>query len=306
MAKRKALGMGIDSLIPSVQSMVQEKGVAYAEEAVDDANKITVLNLNEVEPNHNQPRKKFNEDSLHELMENIKQFGVITPIHVTKEKSDYTASDGRKKVKEYYEIVNGERRWRASKMAGLKTIPVIIKEYTPQEKVEIALIDNIQREDLNPIEEAQAFQRLIEECQLKQDEVAERVSKSRAAVTNSLRLLKLDSRVQQMLIEEMITLLAIEDRDLQNETAIRIVDEKLNVRETEKLVKQLNSPKAEKKEKAPLENEFIYRDLEERLKERMGTKVVIKRKDENNGKIEIDYYSMEELERIIDLLPNVQ
>ena len=184
-----------------------------------------------VEPNRDQPRKKFDEDAILELADSIKQFGVLQPLLV-------------RKNKDYYEIIAGERRWRAAKQAGVKEVPVIVKEYTEQEIVEIGLIENIQRENLNPIEEAMAFKRLLEEFNLKQDEVAERVSKSRTAVTNSMRLLKLDERVQQMIIDDMIStgharaLLAIDDKDEQYNLANRIFDEKLSVRDTEKLVKR--------------------------------------------------------------------
>ena len=240
-----------------------------------------------------QPRKAFDEDALIELSESIKQYGVLQPLLVQK-KGDY------------YEIIAGERRWRAAKIAGLKEVPVVIKDYTTQEVMEIALIENIQREDLNPIEEARAYQRLISDYKLKQDELAERVSKSRASITNSLRLLKLDERVQDMVMEGKLsngharTIIGIEDPDKQYEIALKIFDEKLSVRETEKLMKTLNKPEKEPKKKP--ENDFVYRDIEDKMKRIMGTKVVIKNKDNNKGKIEIDYYSKEELERIYDMI----
>ncbi|MGN0373899.1 MAG: ParB/RepB/Spo0J family partition protein, partial [Butyrivibrio sp.] len=197
--------------------------------------------------------------------------------------------------------------WRAAKLAGLKEVPVVIKDYSNQEIMEVALIENIQREDLNPIEEAQAYQSLIREYNLKQDEVAERVSKSRAAITNAMRLLKLDERVQQMVIEDMIssgharTLLGIEDNEQQYTIAMEVFDKKLSVRETEKLVKAYNNPSKSTDKKIP-ENDFIYRDMEEQLKAAVGTKVIIKNKDKNKGKIEIEYYSQDDFERIVDLL----
>ena len=237
----------------------------------------------------------FEEDSLEELAESIKEYGVLQPLLVQKR-------DG------YYEIIAGERRWRAAKKAGIKEIPVVIRDYSDQEIVEIALIENIQREDLNPIEEAQAYQRLVKEYNLKQDEVAERVFKSRAAVTNSMRLLKLDERVQQMLIDDMISagharaLLAIENGDKQYNVAMRIFDEKLSVREIEKLIKDIASGKAEKKEKSVPANDFVYRQYEEKLKTVFGSKVIIKNKENNKGKIEIDYGSREEFERIMELI----
>ena len=255
------------------------------------------VKITKVEPNRAQPRKNFDEDSLIELADSIRQFGVLQPLLVQK-KGDY------------YEIIAGERRWRAAKMAGLKEIPVIIREYSHQEMVEIALIENIQRENLNPIEEAQAFKRLLEEFQLKQDEVAERVSKSRTAVTNSMRLLKLDEKVQQMIIDDMIStgharaLLAIEDKEQQYILANKIFDEKLSVRETEKLVKDLKKPKKEKTKK-DTSNDFIYRDLEEKMRSVIGTKVSVNQKSKGKGKIEIEYYSDEELEHIFEMIMSI-
>ena len=251
-----------------------------------------ILKINDVEPNKNQPRRTFNEDSLIELSESIKQHGIVQPLVVAKQK-------------DYYEIIAGERRWRAAKIAGLKEVPVIIKDYSPQEIMEVALIENIQREDLNPIEEAKAYKNLIDEYNLKQDQVAEKVSKSRTAVTNALRLLKLDDRVQEMLINENISsgharaLLGLDDAEKQYNIATQIFDEKLSVRETEKLVKQINRPEQPPKPKKELKNDFVYRDIEEKLKEKIGTKVKINRKTEDKGKIEIEYYSPEELEKIL-------
>ena len=212
-------------------------------------------------------------------------------------------------------MIAGERRWRAAKLAKVKEIPVIIKDLSDQEIVEISLIENIQREDLNPIEEAMAYKRLLNEFHLKQDEVAERVSKSRTAVTNSMRLLKLDERVQQMLIDDMITagharaVLAMENPEQQFSLAQKIFDEKLSVRETEKLVKKLlKDPKNEIKEKNPVDEklEILYRDLEEKMKNILGTKVMIQKKDSNKGKIEIEYYSAEELDRIVEMLQSIR
>ena len=210
----------------------------------------------------------------------------------------------------YYELIAGERRWRAAKMAGLKEVPAVIRNYSEKEILEIALIENIQRENLNPIEEALAYKRLIEEFKLKQDEVAEKVSKSRTAVTNAMRLLKLDERVQQMLIDDMISsgharaLLSLEDKEEQYKLAMRVFDEKLSVREIEKMVKAILTPKKEKEEMPKLD--FLYKEIEEKMKNIMGTKVSIKAKDKNKGKIEVEYYSQEELERIIELLERTQ
>lgn len=287
MSVKKGLGKGLDIMIPvQVTEPVDNKK--------DNVSRETLIRVSDIEPNKSQPRKKFDEDALQELADSIKQYGVIQPLILQKRDK-------------YYEIIAGERRWRAARIAGLKEVPAIIKDYTPQEIVEIALIENIQREDLNPIEEAQTYQRLIQEFNLKQDEVAERVSKSRAAVTNSMRLLKLDERVQQMLIDDLISsgharaLLAIEDKDKQYHIAGRIFDEKLSVRETEKLVKQIMKEKTEKETAATQEDDFIYRDLEDRIRSIIGTKVSIHNKNKNKGSIEIEYYSREELERIMDL-----
>ena len=214
--------------------------------------------------------------------------------------------------KDYYEIIAGERRWRAAKMAGIKEIPIIIKELTDQQVVEISLIENIQREDLNPIEEAMAYKRLIEEFKLKQDEIAERVSKSRTAVTNSMRLLKLTEKVQQMLIDEMISagharaILAVTDEKIQISIATKIFDEKLSVRETEKLVKKYLEPPKQKTVVKNTTEDAIYESLEEKMKGIMGTKVTINRKKNNKGKIEIEYYSRDELERIIELFETIR
>lgn len=288
MAVKKGLGKGLDIMIP--------EQIIKIDKSEDNKNvsRETFISISNIEPNKTQPRKKFDEDSLQELAESIKLYGVIQPLIVQKKDK-------------FYEIIAGERRWRAARLAGLKEVPAIIKDYTPQEVVEIALIENIQREDLNPIEEALTYQRLISDFNLKQDEVAERVSKSRVAVTNSMRLLKLDERVQQMLIDDMIssgharTILPIEEKEIQYITACKIFDEKLSVRETEKLVKQLLSDKPKKEIAVTDEEIFIYRDLENRIRNIIGTKVLIQRKQKDKGKIEIEYYSNEELERIIEL-----
>ena len=297
MAVKKGLGKGLGNLIPEsdkeaqktkVVEKVVEKKVIVKEPAE------TIVKINEVEPNKNQPRRTFDEDALLELAESIKQHGVIQPLIV-------------KKRDKYYEIIAGERRWRAAKMAGLKEIPIVIKDLSDQEIMEVALIENIQREDLNPIEEAQAYQRLIKEYNYKQDELAERVSKSRVAVTNSMRLLKLDERVQKMIIDDMISagharaLLAITDSEKQYTIAMKVFDEKLSVRETEKFIKNLDKQVKPKVNTTP-ENDFIYRDIENKLKESMGTKVIIHNKDNNKGKIEIEYYSQDDFERIVDIL----
>lgn len=280
---------------------VIEKPVEKIVEKIVEVPADTYIKIEEIEPNRRQPRKNFDEDSLHELADSIKQFGIIQPLVVQKSDNDI------------YEIIAGERRWRAARIAGLKEVPVIIKDYSPMESVEIALIENIQREDLNPIEEAMAFQRLIEEFGLKQDEAAEKVAKSRTAVTNSLRLLKLDDRVKQMIIDDMITsghgraLLAIEDKEEQYLTATKIFDHKMSVRETEKLVKSLakNKDITEKAKVIDEESLIILKSMEDRIKTIVGTKVTIKGKANNKGKIEIEYYSLDELERIMDVFNSV-
>ena len=282
----KGLGKGLDSMIP---------------EKIKSTDPV-MIDIQKVEPNREQPRKSFDEDSLLELADSIKQFGILQPLLVQDKK-------------EYYEIIAGERRWRAAKLAKLSEVPVIIKELTDQEIVEISLIENIQRENLNPIEEAIAYKRLLEEFNLKQDEVAERVSKSRTAVTNSMRLLKLSDQVQQMVIDDMLTtgharaLLGIEDKDKQYSAAQKIFDEKLSVRETEKLVKKLQNDKPAKPVKEePIDPkmDIIYQDLEKKMKNILGTKVAIHKKTSKKGTIEIEYYSPEELDRIIELFQTIK
>ncbi|NBH82717.1 ParB/RepB/Spo0J family partition protein [bacterium C-53] len=287
----RGLGKGLDSLIPDMESNTKKK---KEEEKLPE----TFLNINSVEPNRDQPRKKFDEDALQELSDSIKQYGLLQPILVQQRDN-------------YYEIIAGERRWRAAKIAGLKEVPVIIKHLTDQEIVEISLIENIQRENLNPIEEAMAYKRLLTEFNLKHDELAERVSKNRTTITNSMRLLKLNEEVQQMVINEMISpgharaLLAIEDLNQQYEVACKVFDEKLSVRDTEKLVKNLGKPTREKKI-TPEVLQLIYKEIEDKLRVSLGVKIGVIPKDEQKGKIEIDYYSQEELERIVELLTSVK
>lgn len=298
--KKKGLGKGLDSLIPDNRGTKSaEPEVTSKKEPESEPNSgEQMMKINLVEPNREQPRKKFEEDGLLELADSIKQFGILQPLLV-------------RKRNDYYEIIAGERRWRAAKIAGIKEVPVIIKEYSEQEIIEIGLIENIQRENLNPIEEAMAFKRLLEEFNLKQDEVAERVSKSRTAVTNSMRLLKLNEKVQQMIIDDMITtgharaLLAIDNKEQQYILANKIFDEKLSVRETEKLIKDIKNPK-KPKEKKTIENPFVYKDIEDKMKEIMGTKVNISSKGNGKGKIEIEYYSDKELERMFDMIMSIR
>ena len=295
----RGLGKGLESLIPNAVGEAKKKEAISQDsgKSSEEKGSETILKITMVEPNRKQPRKNFDEDSLQELCDSIKQVGLIQPILVQDRK-------------DHYEIIAGERRWRAAKMAGLKEIPVIIRNYTDQEIMEISLIENIQREDLNPIEEAQAYKRLLTEFNLKQDEVAERVSKSRAAVTNSIRLLKLTDKVQQMVIDDMITtgharaLLAVEDPEAQYILAQQIFDQKLSVRDVEKLVKKLNAPEKEKNKTEDKTLQVIYQDIEDRLKQRLSTKVKVSSKGEGSGKIEIEFYNHEDLDRLLEMIGN--
>lgn len=293
----RGLGKGLDSLIPNAVGEAKVKK-EVKEQAPEAKGPETIVKITKVEPNREQPRKNFDEDALQELSDSIKQFGLLQPILVQDRK-------------DHYEIIAGERRWRAAKLAGLKEVPVIIRNYTEQEIVEIALIENIQREDLNPIEEAQAYKRLLTEFNLKQDEVAERVSKSRTAVTNSIRLLKLSDDVQQMVIDEMIStgharaLLAIENPEEQYSLAQKIFDEKLSVRDVEKLVKNIHKP-AKPKKVDDKTLQAIYQDIEEKLKQKLSTKVVVSSKGDGAGKIEIEFYNHEDLDRLLDMIGNTK
>ena len=304
---KRGLGKGLDALIPETEKSAKDNSSVNKTETEKEVVKevikeIDTIDINKIEPNATQPRKFFDEDSLQELAESIRQHGLIEPLIVQKSKEDF------------YSIIAGERRWRAARIAGLKDIPVIVKEYNSQQIIEIALIENLQREDLNPIEEAEAFNRLIEEYNLKQDEVAEKVSRSRVTITNSLRLLKLDERVRNMIIEDKIksgharALLAIEDVDEQYNAAVKIFDEKLSVRETERLVKLINSKETAPKKEEKIETQqekLIFKQYEEKLKLVMGTKVNNSHKNDGKGKIEIEYYSPEEFERLIDIMSNI-
>lgn len=291
----RGLGKGLDSLIPNAMGEAKVKK-EVKQEVPEAKGPETIVKITKVEPNREQPRKNFDEDALQELADSIKQFGLLQPILVQDRK-------------DHYEIIAGERRWRAAKLAGLKEVPVIIRNYTEQEIVEIALIENIQREDLNPIEEAQAYKRLLTEFNLKQDEVAERVSKSRVAVTNSIRLLKLSEEVQQMVIDEMIStgharaLLAVENPEEQYTLAQKIFDEKLSVRDVEKLVKNLHKP-AKPKKLDDKTLQVIYQDIEEKLKQKLSTKVTVSSKGDGSGKIEIEFYNHDDLDRLLDMIGN--
>jgi len=314
MAKRTGLGKGLgaifgDEVMESAAEEQEKKNhpkpeqtnaKAEKKEEESEAGKEMFLKLSSIEPNHNQPRMEFREESLMELAESMKEYGVLQPLLVQKKGN-------------FYEIIAGERRWRAAKLAGLKEVPVVIREYTKQQSMEIALIENVQREDLNPIEEAKAYQKLMQEFGLKQEEIAARVAKNRVTITNSMRLLKLEKRVQDMLVQSQITggharaLLAVDDPELQFQIAGRIVAENLSVREVEKLVKSLSKKKEPKEKKEEDESIFlIFRELEDRMKTAMGTKVSINRKDSNKGRVEIEYYSEAELERIVELIESIR
>lgn len=298
--KKAGLGKGLDSLIADKSSKSEKGEIKVVEKVIEKPIEMK-LKVSEIEPNREQPRKDFNEDSLEELADSIREFGILQPLLVQKEN-------------DYYKIIAGERRWRAAKMAELKEVPVIIKNYTPQEVMEISLIENIQRESLNPIEEAAAYNILIEEFHLKQDQLAERLSKSRVVITNAIRLLKLDIRVQEMIINNMISaghgraLVVIENKETQYNLAMKVFDEKLNVRETEKLVKSILKPEKKNKTKEiwTESEELVYNNMEEKMRTILGSKVVINKKDKNKGKIEIEYYSNEELERLIELFEGMR
>ncbi len=310
MAGKKGLGRGIDLLIPkgtgtgsaAAPNVSRETSSAkkkISEEKTLSEKDILFIDINKIEPNREQPRKVFDEDAIEELSESIKQYGVLQPLLV-------------KQKDNYYEIIAGERRWRASKKAGLKEIPVMIKDLSDKDILKISLIENIQREDLNPIEEARAYQILQEDYSLTHDEIAMSVSKSRTAITNIMRLLKLNEEVQKMIMEGIISsghgrsLLAIEDKDLQYETAVKILDENMSVRETEKYVKKLLSTNGNTVAATETpQNTEMYTFYENRMKEILGSKVQIKSKKNNKGKIEIEYYSQDELERLIDLIQSI-
>lgn len=311
---RKGLGNGLDSMLGVNTTAERKKRTSASNDEVQIKEVVKevvkevevptemTLKIKDIEINKDQPRKQFNEDALQELADSIIQHGVIEPLVVTKRK-------------DYYLLVSGERRWRAAMKAGLKEVPVVIKDYTDQQVLEIGLIENIQRENLNPIEEAQAYKKLIEEFHLKQDDVAERVSKSRTAITNIMRLLKLTERVQEMVIDEKLTngharaLLPIEDAELQYDTACQVFDQRLSVRETEKLVKKiindLNNP-SKGEEEITEDLSFLYNDIEEKLKYKLGSKTSIKAKSKEKGKIEIEYFSEEELERLVEMIYSIQ
>lgn len=304
---KKGLGKGLgaifgeDVIKESEEDSAKAKAAATADKTEDKGSEL-MIKLALIEPNKEQPRKDFNEEQLGELAESIKRYGVLQPLLVQKKGT-------------FYEIIAGERRWRAAKIAGLKEIPVVLREYSKQESMEIALIENVQRADLNPIEEALAYQQLVKEFHLTQEEIAVRVAKNRATITNTMRLLKLDEQIQEMLIQNLISsgharaLLSLDDQGLQLRAAKLILDGGLSVRETERLVKRLakEDGNEEKKDKAKDETlAIIYQNLEDRMKTVMGTKVSIHNKDRNKGRIEIEYYSESELERIVEMIESIR
>ena len=312
MAGKRGLGNGLDTMLgvdtansrkKKTSSNNTEKTITkeVIKEVVKEVPTEIKLKIKDIEINKDQPRKQFNEDALQQLADSITQHGVIEPLVVTKRDK-------------YYLLVSGERRWRAAMKAGLTEVPVVIKDYTDQQVLEIGLIENIQRENLNPIEEAQAYKKLIEEFHLKQDDVAERVSKSRSAITNIMRLLKLCEQVQEMVIDEKLSngharaLLAIEDNELQYETACTVFDNRLSVRETEKLVKKIINEEKNPKKSEETEEDFtyLYNDIEEKLKYKLGAKATIKAKSKGKGKIEIEYFSQDELDRLVEILYSIQ
>ncbi len=315
MAKRKGLGKGLGAIFgddvveEQDQTSKTSKNVSREtsgkksddrDKEKEESGKEYMVKTSLIDPNESQPRKDFDKEEMAELTDSVRKYGVLQPLLV-------------RKNGDRYEIIAGERRFRAAMAAGIKEVPVVIREYTPQQAMEIALIENVQREDLNPIEEAMAYQQLISEFGLTQEEIAERVSRNRATVTNSLRLLKLDKRVQDMLVRSEISggharaLLGIESKEKQYQLAKKVAEEKLSVRETEKLVKNAGKAKKKKASKSVDEQvELAYRELEERMKEAIGTKVSINRRDNSKGKVEIEYYSEAELERIVELIESVR
>ncbi len=307
---KKGLGKGLGAIFgedvvkeskEETEKKAKAKAEAKAAEEMDDKGRILMLKLDLVQPNKEQPRKTFDEEKINELAESVKNYGVLQPLLVQKK--------GR-----FYEIIAGERRWRAAKAAGLKEVPAVLKEYSKQEAMEISLIENVQRADLNPIEEALGYKQLINEFGLTQEEIAIRVAKSRVAITNTMRLLKLDEQIQNMLIQGIISsgharaLLSLEDTMMQLKAAKEILDKKLSVRETEKMVKRMQKEVSGEKKEEKKKDEtlaLIYQNLEDRMKSVMGTKVSIHNKDKNKGRIEIEYYSEAELERIVEMIESI-
>ena len=286
MAKKFTLGKGLGALIPEVEE---------AEENVEESSKM-LISINKIKSDEEQPRKLFDSEKIAELAESIKTHGIIQPLILRKYNEDQ------------YIIVAGERRWRAAKMAGLKEVPAVIMELTDRDILEVSLIENIQRQDLNPIEEAIAYRKLLNDFNITQEELSKRIGKSRVTIANTIRLTNLDDRVQQYIIESIITeghgrtLLAIDDKEKQYELAQKVIDEKLSVRELERLIKKLNDK--EEKEKVIWSIDYLnpyYKEVTNQLQNHFGTKVNILNK-KNKGRIEIEYYSEEDLQRILDIM----
>ena len=283
MAKKFGLGKGLGALI------------SENEEETNENSKL-LIPLNKIKSNAEQPRKSFDNERIAELAESIKHHGIIQPLILMKENEDYV-------------IIAGERRWRAAKMAGLKEVPAIIMDNKKKEVLEVSLIENIQRQDLNPIEEALAYKRLIDEFKLTQEELSKRIGKSRTTITNCMRLINLDDRVKEYIIEGVLseghgrTLLSINDEELQYTIAQKVIDEGLSVRELEKLIKKVYSTDKKKKDNKEVndENNIYYKDIEEKLQSHFGTKIKLSYK-KDKGKIEIEYYSEEDLQRILDII----
>ncbi|AKL97364.1 stage 0 sporulation protein J [Clostridium aceticum] len=285
--KRKGLGKGLQALIPQIDT------IQLVEESVQE-NKVQTISINSIYPNKNQPRKEFNEEALKELAESIERYGLIQPIVVTEREEGFM-------------IIAGERRWRATRIAGLKEIPCIIKKYSEQQLMEVAIIENIQREDLNIIDEGKAYKYLIDKYQVTQDQLAEAVGKSRPYIANILRLLQLDPRIIDMIKEGKLTgghgraLLSIQDSEKQYEIALKVEAENFNVRQVEELVRAIVEPNKKNKESASKKKDVVLFEIEENLKSFFGTRVTIVN-GKKKGKIEIEYYNEEDLERIISLL----
>ena len=295
---KRGLGKGLNVLFGETGYEPEQQASEQKEMPESTDKSETTVKISSIIANEKQPRKNFDEEELLQLTESIKQYGVLQPLLVKK--------DG-----ENYRIIAGERRYRAAKEAGLKEIPVVVRDYTSQQAAEISIIENVQRADLNPMEEAMAYQMLIDDYGLKQEEVAEKVSKNRTTITNSLRLLKLSENVRMMVAGGTLSagharaLIPVEDEETQYTLAKEIVEKQLSVRETEKLVKQAGRKKPEKKKKDEPDYSIFFREYEDKMKEILGTKVHINRRDKNKGRIEIDYYSQNELERIMELLKSI-
>ena len=290
MSKKFGLGKGLNALIPEDTVILEPK---KGKDKNDD-NGYSLIDINLIKSNESQPRKLFDDEKIMELAESIKSNGIIQPLILRKDKDEYI-------------IVAGERRWRAAKYIGIKEIPAVIMDLTEKQILEISLIENIQREDLNSIEEAIAYKKLITDFDLTQEQLSKRIGKSRVAITNTMRLLNLSEDVQQYIIEGVISeghgraLLAITDSKLQCELAQNVIDDKLSVRELEFLIRKLKTKSEPSKSKVKKETNPYYKEVIEKLENYFGTKVNVTNKN-NKGKIEIEYYSEEDLQRILEII----